>query len=68
VQIEILQDEKSDAQSLRDKAMQDERMTSSGLKWYTDLRTELRKYGIPVDDISRLANSSIPSHVVHGKK
>ena len=30
-------------------------MTSSGLKWYTSLREDLRNYGIPVDDISKLA-------------
>ncbi len=55
MQIEVLQERKSHAESASDKALQDERMTSSGLKWYTDLRTELSKYGIPVDDISRLA-------------
>ena len=31
------------------------RMTSSGLKWYSELREELRKYGISVEDISKLA-------------
>ena len=30
-------------------------MTSSGLKWYSELREELRKYGISVDDIQKLA-------------
>jgi hypothetical protein len=55
VVIELLQEEKSHAQSLLDKALQDEKTTSSELKWYTNLREELRKYAIPVDDIPKLA-------------
>ena len=55
VLIENFQDEVSHAQSLRDRALQDEKMTSSGLKWYTSLREELRKYGIPIDDTSKFA-------------
>jgi hypothetical protein len=55
VVIEVLQDEASDAQSRRDKELQDQRMTSSELKWYTNLREELGKYGIPIDDIPKLA-------------
>jgi hypothetical protein len=55
VQTETLQQEKSDAESLRDMALKEERMTSSGLKWYYDIRAELRKYSIPVDDISKFA-------------
>ncbi len=54
-QIETLKEQKEDAESLRDIALQDERMTSSGLKWYSELREELRKYGISVEDISKLA-------------
>ena len=54
-QIETLKEQKEDAESLRDIALQDERMTSSGLKWYSQLREELRKYGISVEDISKLA-------------
>ena len=55
VYIEVLQEQKKDAESLRDKALQDERMTTSELKWYTDLKAELGKYGIPIDDISKFA-------------
>jgi hypothetical protein len=55
VYTEVLQEQKKDAESLRDKALQDERMTSSELKWYTDLKAELGKYGIPIDDITKLA-------------
>jgi hypothetical protein len=53
VQIETLQLEKSDSESNRNKALQEQRMTNSGLEWYSDLREELRKYSIPVDDISK---------------
>jgi hypothetical protein len=42
-------------ESLHDKALQDEKMTSSELKWYTDLKAELGKYGIRIDDITKLA-------------
>ena len=43
-QIETLQLEKSDAES----ALQEESMTTSDLKWYSE-----RKYSIPVDDLSK---------------
>jgi hypothetical protein len=33
----------------------DGRITSYRLKWYSDLKAELGKYGIPVEDISILA-------------
>jgi hypothetical protein len=49
VQIEILRErgeDKSHADSLCDKALQDEKMTSSVLKWYSELREELRGYRI----------------------
>jgi len=49
--------EKSDRQFLRDQALQDERMTATGLRWYSDIKAELRKYGIPVDDISKFAKA-----------
>ncbi|MGA9171131.1 MAG: hypothetical protein WBZ20_13415, partial [Nitrososphaeraceae archaeon] len=40
-QIEMLTLEKSDRQFLRDQALQDERMTAAGLKWYSDIKAEL---------------------------
>ena len=46
VLVENFQEEASDAMSRRDKALQDEKMTSSQLKWYTNLREELEKYGL----------------------
>ena len=49
--------QKKDAESLRDKELQNQQMTSSELKWYTDLREELRKYGIPIDDIPQFVKA-----------
>jgi DNA-binding transcriptional MerR regulator len=56
-QIETLQQQKENAVSLRDTALQDERITGSELKWYSGLRGELRKYGIPIDDIQWFAKA-----------
>jgi hypothetical protein len=56
-QIEMLTLEKSDRQSLRDQALQDERMTATELKSYSDLRAGLQKYGLPVDEISKFAKT-----------
>jgi DNA-binding transcriptional MerR regulator len=56
-QIEMLTLEKSDRQFLRDQVLQDERMTATGLRWYSDIKAELRKYGIPVDDIPKFAKA-----------
>jgi hypothetical protein len=55
--IEMLTLEQSDRQFLRDQALQDERMTATDLKWYSNLKAELRKYDIPVDDISKFAKA-----------
>jgi len=53
-QIETLREQKEDAELLRDTALEDARITSFRLKWYTDVSEELAKYGIPVHDISKL--------------
>jgi hypothetical protein len=45
--------EKSDREFLLDQALQDERMTATELKWYSDLRAGLQKYGLPVNDIPK---------------
>ena len=55
--IEKLILEQSDRESLRDQALHDERMTATELKWYSDIKAELRKYGISVDDISKFAKA-----------
>ncbi|MGB6528482.1 MAG: helix-turn-helix domain-containing protein [Candidatus Nitrosopolaris sp.] len=54
-QIGTLREQKEDAELLRDTALQDGKITSIRLKWYSDLKAELEKYGISVDDISKLA-------------
>ncbi|MFZ0511610.1 MAG: hypothetical protein WAM14_08390 [Candidatus Nitrosopolaris sp.] len=44
--------------------------SSSGLKWYSDLRGELGKYGIPIDDIPKFAKlvNNIRQHDYDPKK
>ena len=32
-------------------------MTATGLRWYSDINAELRKYGIPVDDLPKFAKA-----------
>jgi FtsZ-binding cell division protein ZapB len=54
-QIQTLQQEKQNADSIRNTILEDGKITSYRLKWYSDLKAELGKYGIPVDDISKLA-------------
>jgi predicted nucleic acid-binding Zn-ribbon protein len=54
-QIETLQQQKQVTESVRNTILEDGKITSYRLKWYSDLRAELGKYGIPVDDISKLA-------------
>src|SRR5205823_13811388 len=56
-QREILNLQKSYSEFVRDKALQDQRMTAAELKWYSDLRAELRKYG----KSSVISNVVIPS-------
>lgn len=55
VDIELLQMQKSDWDSLRNMALADYKTTTQQLKWYSGLKEELTKYGIPVDDVSYLA-------------
>src|ERR1051326_6105637 len=57
LKIGMLTLEQSDRESLRDQALQDERMTAAELKSYLDLMTELRKAGIPIDEISKFAKA-----------
>ena len=55
--IEMLTLEQSDRQFLRDQAFQDEKMTAADLRRYSNLKAELGKYDIPVDDISKFAKA-----------
>jgi len=54
-QISTLKQEKKDCESVRDEALRERNMTISELKWYYNLKEELKKYSIPVDDISEFA-------------
>jgi hypothetical protein len=46
--------ETSTAEELRDLALEEEKTTTAELKEYSNLKTELRKYDIPVDDLPKL--------------
>jgi hypothetical protein len=54
-QIETLEHEKSDSKANSDIALKNEMMTAAELKWYSDLKAELGRYGVPIDDTSKLA-------------
>ena len=51
----ILQMEKGDFQALRDAALEDMKLTKDELQAYSSHKAELAKYGIPVNDFSKLA-------------
>jgi hypothetical protein len=42
------------AKDLRDAALENERITSAEIREYSNLKVELRKYGIPIDDLQKL--------------
>ncbi|MDQ3970186.1 MAG: hypothetical protein M3227_00675, partial [Thermoproteota archaeon] len=42
------------AKDLRDAALENERITSAEIREYSNLKAELRKYGIPIDDLQKL--------------
>lgn len=54
-QIAELKQEKENYEFLRDQALQEKEITISGLDWYSNLRSELKKYSIPIDDTSKFA-------------
>jgi hypothetical protein len=49
--------EESVSETRRDIALKNERMTATELEWYSNLKAELGKYGIPIDDISEFAKA-----------
>jgi DNA repair exonuclease SbcCD ATPase subunit len=55
-QKETLAKEKSVSEDLRNAALDNEKMTANDLKWYSDIREELKDYQIPVDDLSLFVN------------
>ena len=54
-EISRLKQEKKDCEHALDQALKERDMTISELKWYSDLKAELRKYSIQIDDISEFA-------------
>jgi hypothetical protein len=56
-QIQTLKQEKSDSEELRNTSLENQRLTASELKWYSELKAELQKYGIPIQDISLFAKA-----------
>ncbi len=54
-QIQKLGLEKLDLEANRNVALQQEKMTAIELKWYSDLKNELKKYKIPVEDVAEFA-------------
>jgi chromosome segregation ATPase len=55
MQISALKQERKSCESARDQALEEKEMTISVIKWYSNLRSELKNYSIPVDDISEFA-------------
>ena len=49
-QLETLTKEKSVSEGLRNVAFANEKITTNDLKWYSDIREELKDFQIPVDD------------------
>jgi hypothetical protein len=56
-QIQTLEQEKSYSEELRDNAVQNEKMTTADLHWYSNLKTELNKYRIPIEDVPLFAKA-----------
>jgi phage shock protein A len=56
--IKQLEQEKADAEELRNAALENEKMTAAELKSYSDLKRELKnKYGIPIENVSLFAKA-----------
>ena len=55
-QLETLTKEKSVSEGLRNVALANEKITANDLKWYSDIREELKDFQIPVDDQLLFAN------------
>jgi vacuolar-type H+-ATPase subunit I/STV1 len=58
--IKLLEEERLVAEELCETSLENEKMTSSEIKWYSDLKTGLKKYRIPTEDLSLFAKA------VHG--
>jgi hypothetical protein len=53
--IDFLKAEKSNYEAFRDSALEDMKLTKEELRSYSSLKEELGKYGIPVDDVTKLS-------------
>lgn len=59
-EIKALENEKVASVQRRDTALHEENMTSADIEWCSDLREELKSFGLYIDDLSKFAK------VVHG--
>jgi hypothetical protein len=50
----MLQMQKSDSENILKMARTDYKTTAQQLEWYSGLREESAKFGIPVEDVSQL--------------
>jgi hypothetical protein len=55
--IKQLAEERLSAEKLYKTSLENERMTASDLQWYSNLKAELTKYRIPVEDVSLFAKA-----------
>lgn len=55
--IKCLHAERSAAEELTSTALENHHMTLADLKWYSDTKEQLKKYGIPVDDLSKFTKA-----------
>jgi hypothetical protein len=55
--INQLEEERLLAEELRNASLENERIAASELKWCSDLKTELKKYGIPIENVSFFARA-----------
>jgi hypothetical protein len=56
--IKQLEEERLAAEELRNVSLENEKMTASELKWYSDLKIELKsKYGTPIENVSLFAKA-----------
>jgi hypothetical protein len=55
--IKQLEQERLAAEELREISLENERLTSSEINWYSDLKAELKKYGIPIENLSLFAKA-----------
>ena len=49
-QLETLKKEKTVSEGIRNVALANQKITANDLKWYSDIREELKDFQIPVDD------------------